>query len=114
MSRRGGYLRRKRGIDPAGMSIKAVLAHVAEHPEQLDGVLAAEQAGKARRSLISDLSEMVEARDAAAVEQEAEPVEAEPVEVEPTTEPTTEPEPTEPTEPAVEPVESPAGEPLPE
>jgi hypothetical protein len=40
-------------FDPGAHTVAAVLDYVAEHPEQRDAVLAAEAAGKARKSLLS-------------------------------------------------------------
>ena len=38
--------------DPAEHDVDAVNAHLAEHPEQVEAVLAAEQAGKARKGIL--------------------------------------------------------------
>lgn len=40
-------------FDPGAHTVAAVLEYLAEHPEQRDAVLAAEAAGKARKSLLS-------------------------------------------------------------
>lgn len=43
-------------FDPTGATVAEVLAHVADHPEDAAGILAAEQAGKARKGIIDALS----------------------------------------------------------
>lgn len=43
-------------FDPADATVASVLAYVDEHPETRDAVLAAEQAGKARKGIIDALS----------------------------------------------------------
>jgi hypothetical protein len=45
--------------DPSGDNIDAVKVHVGEHPEQAEAILAAEQGGKNRPSLITWLTEFI-------------------------------------------------------
>lgn len=43
-------------VDPETMSVREVLAYVADHPEEADRILALEQAGKQRASIVRALS----------------------------------------------------------
>ena len=62
---RGGFLRRRRavGVDTSAMKARDVLQRASEHPEELDALLAGEQAGKARRSVIDGLADLIAARE---------------------------------------------------
>lgn len=51
--------------DPGDHTVDEVKAYVAEHPEDLEGVLAAELNGKQRQSLLSFLDEFDEEPDGA-------------------------------------------------
>ena len=44
-------------FDPGAHNVEEVLAHVAEHPTEREAVLAAETAGKARKTVIEALTE---------------------------------------------------------
>lgn len=46
------------GYDPAAHTVTEVIGYVEDNPDQLDGILAAEEAGKARTTLISHLESM--------------------------------------------------------
>jgi hypothetical protein len=40
------------GFDPAEHAVKAVLEHIAEHPENTEAIVSAERAGKARKGIL--------------------------------------------------------------
>lgn len=44
-------------FDPAKASVAAVLAHVEDHPDDREAILAAEMSGKARKGIVGPLSD---------------------------------------------------------
>lgn len=48
--------------DPGPQTAKVVMAHVAEHPDEAEAILAAEKAGRARTTLLGDLADFVAAK----------------------------------------------------
>ena len=48
--------------DPGPQTAKVVMAHVAEHPDQAEAILAAEKAGRARTTLLGDLAYFIAAK----------------------------------------------------
>jgi hypothetical protein len=48
--------------DPGPQTAKVVMAHVAEHPDEAEAILAAEKAGRARTTLLGDLADFIAAK----------------------------------------------------